>query len=150
MLRTVGRAFALAVGLAGLASSELAHAQAWPQRNVRFIIPFGAGAGADIGARLVAERLQRKWAQPVVIENKPGGDGIVAIQAFVQANDDHVLLYASSPEPSGIPGIEASGDRTLPRRIEAALVSAVNANENLALWVRRHPSEVNFPAKEEI
>lgn len=88
------------VALAVLGSAAMvevrAQAPAWPQRNVRFIIPFGAGAGADIGARLFAERLQKRWGQAVVIENKPGGDGIVAIQAFVQANDDHVLLFAAA------------------------------------------------------
>jgi tripartite-type tricarboxylate transporter receptor subunit TctC len=68
-------------------------AQNWPQRPVKFIVPFGPGAGADIGARLFADKLQAKWGQPVVIENRPGGDSIVAIQAFLSANDDHVLLF---------------------------------------------------------
>ena len=68
----------------------------WPQRNVRFIIPFGPGSGADISARLISERLQQKWGNAVVIENRPGGDGIVAINAFTGAGDDHVLLYAAT------------------------------------------------------
>jgi tripartite-type tricarboxylate transporter receptor subunit TctC len=68
-------------------------AQSWPARSVRLIVPFGPGAGADIGARLFAEKLTQKWGQAVVIENKPGGDSIVAIQAFLSANDDHVLLF---------------------------------------------------------
>jgi tripartite-type tricarboxylate transporter receptor subunit TctC len=73
-----------------------AQAQNWPTRAVRFMVPFGPGAGADIGARLFAEKLQAKWGQPVVIENKPGGDGIVAIQAYLGANDDHVLMFGPS------------------------------------------------------
>jgi tripartite-type tricarboxylate transporter receptor subunit TctC len=73
-----------------------AQAQNWPTRPVKFIVPFGPGAGADIGARLFAEKLTQKWGQPVVIENKPGGDSIVAIQAFLSANDDHVLLFGPS------------------------------------------------------
>jgi hypothetical protein len=52
-----------------------------------------------------------------------------------------VLLYASSPEPVSIPGVEGRGDPAFPRRIESALIRAVRANPNLALWVRRHPSE---------
>ena len=71
-------------------------AQSWPQRTVRFLVPLGAGSGADIGARLLADRLSKKWGQPVVIENRPGGDGIVAIGAFVNARDDHILLFAPS------------------------------------------------------
>ena len=54
----------------------------------------GPGSGTDIGARLLADRLTKKWGQPVVVENRPGGDGIVAISAFVSAHDDHVLLFA--------------------------------------------------------
>ena len=71
---------------------------AWPQRTVRFVLPLGPGSGVDIGSRLLADRLTTRWGQPVVIENKPGGDGIVAISSFVGARDDHVLL--SSPTSS--------------------------------------------------
>ncbi len=56
-------------------------------------------------------------------------------------NDLHVLLYASSPEPASIPGIEAGGDPAFPRVIERELVRLVSANLALALWIRRHPSE---------
>ena len=71
-------------------------AQAWPQRAVKFIVTLGPGSGVDIGTRLLADRLSKRWAQPVVVENCPGGDGIVAIGAFVGVNDDHVLLAAPS------------------------------------------------------
>jgi tripartite-type tricarboxylate transporter receptor subunit TctC len=71
-------------------------AQDWPQRPIRFILTLGAGSGADIGARLLSDRLAKKWGQPIVVENRPGGDGIVAINAFVGAKDDHVLLFAPS------------------------------------------------------
>jgi tripartite-type tricarboxylate transporter receptor subunit TctC len=70
-----------------------AFAQSWPQRTVKFILPLGPGSGADIGARLLADRLTRRWGQPVVVENRPGADGIVAITAFIGAGDDHTLLY---------------------------------------------------------
>jgi tripartite-type tricarboxylate transporter receptor subunit TctC len=74
--------------IAGVAS-----AQNYPQRTVKFILPFGPGSGTDIAARLVADRLSKSWGQPVVIENRPGGDGLVSINAFVSANDDHTLLW---------------------------------------------------------
>jgi tripartite-type tricarboxylate transporter receptor subunit TctC len=85
-----------AIVLFGIPLAAPAQAQSWPTRPVKFIVPFGPGAGADIGARLFAEKLTQKWGQPVVIENKPGGDSIVAIQAFLSANDDHVLLFGPS------------------------------------------------------
>ena len=68
----------------------------WPTRPVRFILTLGAGSGTDIGARLLADRLAPALGQPVIVENRPGGDGIVAINAFVTAHDDHVLLFAPS------------------------------------------------------
>lgn len=71
-----------------------AAAQNWPQRAVRFILPLGAGSGSDIGARLLADRLSKRWGQPVVVENRPGGDGILAISSFVSARDDHILLFS--------------------------------------------------------
>ena len=85
--------FALPV-LAGDAS--LAAAQSWPQRTVKFILPLGPGSGADVGARLFADRLAAHWNKPVVIENRPGSDGIVAINTFISADDDHTLLFAPS------------------------------------------------------
>ena len=78
-------------------------AQSWPTRPVKFILTLGPGSGADIGARLLADRLTKKWDQPIVIENRPGGDGIVAINAFVSAQDDHVLLFAPSSSFIGHP-----------------------------------------------
>lgn len=80
-----------------------AHAQTWPERPVRFIVPLGAGAGADITARLFAERLGARWGQPVVVENRPGGDGIVGINAVLGARDDHTLLFGPSSNLIGHP-----------------------------------------------
>lgn len=77
-----------------LLSQPSAAADAWPSRPVRFIITLGPGSGVDIGARLLADKLSAKWGQPVVVENRPGGDGIVAITSFLGAHDDHTLLVS--------------------------------------------------------
>src|SRR5215813_1796180 len=76
-----------------LLAPTAASAQGWPQRPVRFVIPFGPGAGADIGARLIQEKLTTRWGKPVVIENRPGGDSMIAIQTVLSANDDHTFLW---------------------------------------------------------
>jgi len=86
----------IALGLmlaAGFNFAGDARAQSFPQRTVKFILPFGPGSGTDITARLVADRLSKMWGQPVVVENRPGGDGLVSINAFISANDDHSLLW---------------------------------------------------------
>jgi tripartite-type tricarboxylate transporter receptor subunit TctC len=67
--------------------------QGYPERTVRFILPYGAASASDTTARLFADRLSTKWGKPVVVENRPGGDGIVSMQAFVAANDDHMLWF---------------------------------------------------------
>lgn len=86
---------ALAVAaLALLATSQHAAADSWPSRPVRFIVTLGPGSGVDIGARLFADRLSTRWGQSVVVENRPGGDGIIAITSFLGARDDHVLLVS--------------------------------------------------------
>lgn len=88
---------ALSAILAGLVLASPALAQSpsasWPQRSVKFIVSLGPGSGADVSARLLAERLATRWGQPVVVENRPGGDAVVAINAFIGARDDHTLLY---------------------------------------------------------
>jgi tripartite-type tricarboxylate transporter receptor subunit TctC len=88
----------LAAGVAGwlCAFATTASAQGWPQRPVKFILPFGAGSATDAGARMMSDKLATRWGKPIVVENKPGADGLLAIGAFVSADDDHVLLYASS------------------------------------------------------
>jgi len=73
-------------------ASPSAAATAWPSRPVRFIVTLGPGSGVDIGARLFADKLSARWSQPVVVENRPGGDGMVAITSFLSAHDDHTLL----------------------------------------------------------
>jgi tripartite-type tricarboxylate transporter receptor subunit TctC len=70
-------------------------ADVWPQRLVRIVTPFPAGTGGDLSARLFADRLAQRWGKPVVIENRPGADGIVALTAFVSAQDNHTLLYTN-------------------------------------------------------
>ena len=84
---------AISAALMLIAGAAPAAAETWPTRNVRFIVPLGPGSGADIAARLIAERLSGRWGKPVVVENRPGGDAIVAITAFVGAHDDHTLFF---------------------------------------------------------
>jgi tripartite-type tricarboxylate transporter receptor subunit TctC len=88
----------LILAFALVLSATPSSAQTWPQRPVKFLVTLGPGSGIDIGTRLLADRLSKRWGQPVVVENRPGGDGLVAISAMVAAQDDHVLL--ASPTSS--------------------------------------------------
>src|SRR6202142_4546401 len=87
----IAAALVLCAALCGEARISWAAAD-WPTRPVRFIVTLGAGSGVDITARLFADKLSARWGQPVVVENRPGGDGMVAITSVLGAHDDHVLL----------------------------------------------------------
>nr|WP_315185334.1 tripartite tricarboxylate transporter substrate binding protein [uncultured Albidiferax sp.] len=83
----------MAAGLATLPSLSQAQAVNFPTKPVRIITPFPVGGGPDGVARLVADKLSRTWGQPVVVENRPGGNGFIAIDAFKRgAKDGHDLI----------------------------------------------------------
>ena len=70
-----------------------AHAQAWPSKPLRFILSQPAGAGPDVMARFVAEHLSKAIGQPVVIENRPGGQNVIGAQAAAKAAPDGYSFY---------------------------------------------------------
>ena len=79
----------LALSAAGLLRSTVgASAQEWPQRPIRIVVPFEPGGGADIIGRIVAQSLQEKLGQPVVIENRPGAAGTLGNEAVARADKD--------------------------------------------------------------
>ena len=150
--------FALALALFVVAAVTLvASAETkWPTRPVRFILTLGAGSGSDIGARLLADRLSPRWGEPVVVENRPGGDAIVAINAFVSAHDDHVLLFAPSSsftahpflhdnlpyQPSDLVPITRVSNTIITISVPASL--NVNSLKELAAMARAEPGKLNW------
>jgi tripartite-type tricarboxylate transporter receptor subunit TctC len=84
---TVAAACVLALGLAAPAP-----AQEWPQRTIRIIVAFGPGGGTDIVGRIIAQSLQEKLGQPVVIENRPGAAGTLGNEAVARADKDGYTL----------------------------------------------------------
>src|SRR3954470_15250292 len=76
-----------------------AHAQEWPQKPVRIIVPFPAGGSADLMPRAVAEKLSEKWGQPVIVDNRPGAAGNIGADAVFRADPDGYTLLSSPPPP---------------------------------------------------
>jgi len=90
----------LSVSLAVLATMVAAGiapalAESWPTQTVKIITPFPPGSGGDITARPFAERLSKRWGKPVIVENRPGADGIIAVSAVLNSTDGHTLLYTN-------------------------------------------------------
>jgi tripartite-type tricarboxylate transporter receptor subunit TctC len=70
-------------------------AETWPTQTVKIITPFPPGSGGDITARPFADGLARRWGKPVVVENRPGASGIIAVTAVLSASDGHTILYTN-------------------------------------------------------
>ena len=81
---------------------ELARAQNYPTKTVKFLVPFPPGGINDILARLVAQSLQEKWGQPIVIENKTGAGGNIGADLAYQAAPDGYTLLVAPPGPLAI------------------------------------------------
>lgn len=99
------RSVAVAALLLGaiFCSSSAVVAGDWPHRTVRLVAPVPAGSASDFSARLFAERLSKRWGQPVIVENRPGADAVIGVSAFLAADDDHTLLYAISAVVTVLP-----------------------------------------------
>ena len=83
-------ALAFLIGAAGAA-----HAQGYPAKAIHIVVPSPAGGPSDVGARVVGERLAAAWGEPVVIENRPGGNNVIGTQAVAKAAPDgYTLLLA--------------------------------------------------------
>ncbi|MFM9902856.1 MAG: Bug family tripartite tricarboxylate transporter substrate binding protein [Polaromonas sp.] len=95
---------AVALAFLGLLASGQAGAQDFPTKPVRIITPFPVGSGPEGVLRLVADKLSRTWGKPVVIENRPGGNGFIAIDAFKRgATDGHDLIQLDNVHLSAYP-----------------------------------------------
>jgi tripartite-type tricarboxylate transporter receptor subunit TctC len=103
------RALAAGGALAlGAALPRAARAQAgWPARPIRFIVPFPAGGGADLGARVIANHMATSFGGQVLVENRAGADGAVAALEVVKAPaDGHVLYFGTASSMSYVPSIK--------------------------------------------
>jgi tripartite-type tricarboxylate transporter receptor subunit TctC len=72
--------------------SGAAHAQAWPSKPIRLVVPFAPGGSSSIVARAVGTEMEKNLGQPIVIDNRPGGGGNVAMQEVARAEPDGYTL----------------------------------------------------------
>src|SRR5712672_1217501 len=88
--------------LAALFLPALAVGQSFPTHPVKFVVPFPGGGINDVLARIVGDKLQAKWGQPVVVENRTGAGGNIGAEVAAQAEPDGYTLFVSAPGPLAI------------------------------------------------
>lgn len=93
--RLLMKVAALTAGLS-LAAAAFAQAPSWPTRPVRMIVPFGAGSGNDLVARLLADRLTRSLGQAVIVDNRVGANGSIGADAVAKAAPDGYTLFVTT------------------------------------------------------
>jgi tripartite-type tricarboxylate transporter receptor subunit TctC len=86
---------ALAIWSAGALAQTDADVAAFPTRPIKLIVPFPAGGGTDILSRLIGQKMSERWGQPVVIENRPGGNTAIGAQAAARSAPDGYTLLAA-------------------------------------------------------
>ena len=105
---------ALAAALATMMAAPLAFAADFPAKPVTLVVPQGPGSGSDVVARLLGVHLGNALGQPVVIENRTGGGGIIAHQSVMRAPaDGYTLLFTSTAQLLVVPAINASARYSL-------------------------------------
>ncbi len=102
---------ALATGAATLALPGLhtpVNAQAFPAKPVRLIVPFAPGGAADVMARLVGKGLEAQLKQPVVVDNKPGADGILAVNELIKSQPDgYTIMMGTNTATVAVPALRS-------------------------------------------
>jgi len=135
-----------------------AYSQSWPDRPVRIVVGYPPGGGTDLVARLVQQPLSTKWGQPVVIENRPGANAIIAADAVAKAKPDgHTLLMAFATEIAvnpathkSLPYDPAKDFTPIVQLASAPLVMAVNPSvpardvRELVALARAKPGALSF------
>lgn len=134
-----------------------AHAQAYPAKPIRIIVPFPPGGSTDIWARIFADKLRAKWGQPVLIENRAGAGGNVGAEVVARSAPDGYTLLITAPGPLVINralfgNLNFDPDAFVPVSIMAANSSIlavhpkvpVQTMAELIAYARANPGKLNY------
>lgn len=142
-----------------LAGTTLTHAQDYPDRPVRVVVPFAAGNTLDNALRQLAEEFKKNTGQPIIVDNKPGGSGIIAAQTVTQAPPDGYTLLLSNTSMltinpytfSKLPYDPEKSFRHVTGFLGASMVLAVNAAQvpannlkEFVAWTKSQPGKVSY------
>ncbi|MFO1313679.1 MAG: tripartite tricarboxylate transporter substrate binding protein [Burkholderiales bacterium] len=154
----MNRKWAACLAAVTLAFVAQVHAQAYPDKPIRMIIPLPPGGGTDTLGRFIAERLSAKLGQPVVPENKPGAGAVIGTDAVAKAKPDgYTILWTSSDGVSMAPVLKKSlpykvpDDFTYVARVSdfAYIVTVtpklpIKTMQELVAYAKAHPGELKY------
>ena len=152
----ISRRKALVLTGATVAAPALVHAQAWPARPIRLVVPFPPGGLIDNMARLIAPRLAQELGQPVVIDNKPGAGGNLGAAEVARATADGYTLLMASPPLTISPALYASMPYKPEQIVPVGLIGRVpnvllvspkgsyNSVADLLASARKSPGKLNY------
>jgi tripartite-type tricarboxylate transporter receptor subunit TctC len=148
-------ALALSVGAFALPAA----AADYPNHAIKMIVPFAAGGGTDVLARIIAQNLNNKWGQPVVVENQPGASGAIGTRAAMKAEPDgYTLLMASTGALMAVSaGSDGDGPFDVNKYLSPIVVAAappyllvasptlpVNSTAELIRYAKEKPDGLTF------
>ena len=150
----------LFVWLLLLLHATITSAQEWPAKAVRIIVPFPPGGSADLLPRIVGEKLAQQWAQPVVIDNRPGAGGNIGATAVFQADPDGYTLLSAPPPPLVInrliyPKLAYDSTQFVPMTVIAAIPNVLlvhpkvpaNSVSELISYAKQNPTKLNYASQ---
>jgi tripartite-type tricarboxylate transporter receptor subunit TctC len=153
------RIAAWALSVFAFALALPAAAADYPNHAIKMIVPFAAGGGTDVLARIIAQNLNSKWGQPVVVENQPGASGAIGTRAAMQAQPDgYTLLMASTGALMAVSaGADGDGPFDVNKYLSPIVVAAappyllvasptlpVNSTADLIRYAKEKPDGLTF------
>ena len=140
-----------------LASASAVQAQDYPAKPIRIVVPYPAGGSADLLPRIFAEKLNAKWGQPVLVENRPGAGGNIGAEFVYRAEPDGYTLFASAPGPLVVNQnlyrkLALDPTQFVPVAIMAAIPNVLLVNpgvpaksvEELIAYAKANPDKLNY------
>jgi tripartite-type tricarboxylate transporter receptor subunit TctC len=137
-----------------------AHAQSWPQKSVRIIVPFPAGGSNDTLCRIVADKLATEWKHPVIVDNKVGAGGNIGAEIAYKAAGDGYTLLCSPPGPLSInhnlfKTLPYDWSKFVPISVLALSPNVITARKDLPAdtaqefiaWARARPGKVTYASQ---
>jgi tripartite-type tricarboxylate transporter receptor subunit TctC len=143
-----------------LAFPSAAQAQDYPNKPIKVVVPFPPGSGLDRVARIAADKLNKKWGQPVIVENRSGAGGNLGAETVFRAAPDGYTLLVSPPSPLVInkslyPKLAYDSDAFVPISVLASLPNVLIAHPKMAAesvqqliaFAKANPDKINYASQ---